>query len=253
VTKNNSVAHVNLGSALEAAGRREEAMQHFRESIRIKPQSPQAYNNLANVLDDLGRFDEAVTAYQQALRLRPNVALVHNNFGVALAKHGRYEEARTNFQRAIELKPRDAQGYYLMGTLYLRMGDVHSAVSAFQTALSCNPNHFKALVYLARVLAANEDPSARNGAQALALAERAMALSGGDQPAVLDTLAMAYAEVGRFEDAVRNEQAAAEILKSSQDKAAIAEAAQRLAMYEARQPFRENATNLFAKPGVSSR
>jgi tetratricopeptide (TPR) repeat protein len=250
VTKENSVAHINLGTALEAMGRREEAMKHYEEGIRLKPKSPQGYNNLANVLDDLGRFDEAVTAYEQALRLRPNVALVHNNLGVTLAKHGRYEAARANFQHAIDLKPADAQGHYLMGTLHLRMGDARSAVSAFQTALSFNPNHFKALVYLARVLAANEDASVRNGAQAVMLAEKAMTLSGGEQPAVLDTLAMACAEAGRFDDAVKSEQAAAELLKSSNDKVAIAETAQRLALYHARQPFREKATNLFSNPGA---
>ena len=252
VTKDNSVAHINLGSALEAMGRREEAMQHFREGIRIKPQAPQAYNNLANVLDDLGRFDEAVAAYQQALALRPNVALVHNNLGVALARRARHEEARTNFQRAIELKPRDAQGYYLMGTLHLRMGDARSAVNAFQTALSVNPNHFKSLAYLARILAANEDASVRNGAQAVALAEKAMALSGGEQPSILDTLAMAYAESGRFDEAVKAEQTAAEILRSSKDQVAINEAAERLALYQSRRPFREAATNLFANPGTGS-
>ncbi len=250
VTKENSVAHINLGTALEAMGRRKEAMWHYQEGVRIKPQSPQGYNNLANVLDDLGRFDEAVAAYEQALRLRPNVALVHNNLGVALAKHGRYEEARTNFQRSIELKPGDAHGHYLMGTLYLRMGDARSAVGAFQAALSANPNHLKALLYLARVLAANEDASIRNGPQAVALAERAMALSGGEQPAVLDTLAMACAEAGRFDDAVKTEQTAAKLLKSSNDTVAMAEAAQRLALYQARQPFREKATNLFSNPGT---
>jgi Flp pilus assembly protein TadD len=249
VTRDNSVAHINLGTALEAVGQREEALRHYREGIRIKPQSPQGYNNLANVLDDLGRFDEAVAAYEQALKLRPNAALVHNNLGVALAKHGRYEEARTNFQRSIELKPGDAQGYYLMGTLYLRTGDARSAVGAFQSALSSNPNHFKTLLYLARVLAANEDASIRNGTQAVALAEKAMALSGGEQPAVLDTFAMACAEAGRFDDAVKSEQAAAELLKSSNDRVAITEAAQRLALYRARQPFREKATNLFANSG----
>ena len=84
----------------------------------------------------------------------------------------------------------------------------------------------------------------------MALAERAVALSGGEQPAVLDTLAMAYAETGHFDEAVKSEQAAAEILKSSKDQVAISEAAQRLALYQARQPFRENTTNFFSNPGT---
>ena len=244
VTRDNAVAQANLGSALEEAGHREEALTHFREAIRLKPQSPQAYNNLGNVLDDMGRFGEAVAAYREALKLRPGVALVHNNLGFTLARQGQYEEARTNFMRAIELQPQEPHAYYLMGTLDLRMGDPRAAVSAFETALHLNANHVRALTYLARVLAASDDASIRNGTQAVQLAERAAVLTGQERPAILDTLAMAYAEAGRFDEAVKAAQAARGLLNSSNALTHVSEAMNRLALYQAHQPYRESATNV---------
>jgi tetratricopeptide (TPR) repeat protein len=248
VTKNNPVAHNNLGAALEQLGRREEALPHYREAIRLKPQSPQAYNNLGNVLDALGRFDEALAAYHEALRLRPGVALVHNNLGMMLAKQGKYEDARTNFLQAMALQPKDAQAYYLMGILHLQMNELRAARDGFQTALDRDPNHLKALVYLARLLAASEDNSLRQASRAVLYAERAATLTGFEQPAVLDILAMAYAEAGRFNDAAKMQQAALELFKPAQDAAAIAAARQRLALYQAGKPFRESAPNLYANP-----
>ena len=179
VTHDNPVAHNNLGSALEAAGHTEEAISHYREAIRIKPSGPQAYNNLANALDDLGRSEEAIEIYQQALRVRPGAAIVHDNLGSVLAKQGRFEEARTNLLRALELKPGDAQACYLMGTLQLRMHNPRAAITWFENALQRKPDHLKALAILARLLAANEDDSIRNGTRALVLAEKADTLTGG--------------------------------------------------------------------------
>ena len=246
VTKENPVAENNLGTALDTAGQHEEALKHFVKSIRIKPRNPQAYNNLGNVLDDLGRSDEALAAYEQALKLRPNTVLVHNNLGVVLAKLGRYDEARTNFLCAMNLKPRDAQAYYLMGTLYLRMGDARAAVNAFETALQTNPEHLKALAYLARLFAASDDPSIRNAPQAVAFSEKAVALTARAQPALLDTAAMAYAEAGRFDDALKTEQAAVDLLKNANETNAVNEILPRVALFQARQPYRENCTNLIA-------
>jgi tetratricopeptide (TPR) repeat protein len=245
VTRSNAVAHNNLGSALESARRPQEAEKHYREAIRIKPFSPQAHNNLGNVLDDMGRSEEALAAYHEALRLRPNVALVHNNLGVVLAKLGRLDEAHTNFSLAMKLQPREAHTYYLMGTLHLRRGDPRAAVNAFEIALQLNPNHLRTLSFLARLLAANDDVSLRNGARAVQLAERAVALTDQSQPAALDSLAIAYAEAGRFDEAVRAEETAVSMLQASNDHPALLnEILQRRELFSGRKPHREGATNL---------
>jgi len=246
VTVNNAVAENNLGTALEVTGDLHGALKHYREAIRIKPQSPQAYNNIGNVLDDLGQSTEAIAAYHEALKLKPNIALVHNNLGVVLAKAGRYEEARTNFVRAMELKPDDAQAFYLMGTLHLRMNNPREAIGAFESALQFNRNHLKALAYLTRILAASDDVFIRSGKNALPFAERGLALSENSDPALLETAAMAYAEVGRFDDAIHAQQAATEILKTANESVALSDALRRLALYQARQPCRESCSNLIA-------
>jgi hypothetical protein len=66
--------------------------------------------------------------------------------------------------------------------------------------LRLDPNDVPTLLYLARILAADKNAAVRGGLEAAALAMRAEAIAGG-QPLALDTLAMAYAESGRFEDA----------------------------------------------------
>lgn len=245
VTKDNAVAHNNLGSAMESAQRPHDAETHYRHAIRLKPALPQAHNNLGNVLDEIGRSEEALAAYQQALKLRPNVVLVHNNLGVVLAKLGRFDEARTNFDHALKLQPRNGHTHYLYGTLHLRRGDARSAVGALETSLKFNPNHVRALSLLARLHAASDDPSIRNGARAIQLAEHAVALADNSMAAALDTLAIAYAAAGRFDEAVQAEEQACSILeKSKGSPSPLAQMRQRRELFKARQPYREQTSEL---------
>jgi protein O-mannosyl-transferase len=253
VTTNNPVAHNNLGSALQEMGRLEEAVQHHREAIRLKPKAPQAYNNLGNVLDELGRFDEAVNAYQQALALRPGVALVHNNLAITLAGQRRYDEARHHLLRAMELKPRDAHPHYLMGTVHLRQGDAPAAVTAFRAALQLDSAHARTLTLLSRLLAANESDAIRSGPEAVRFAEQAVAVTGGERLEPVEALAMAYAETGRFEEAMRLQSEALEQAKQAgAPERDVEEAAKRLTIYQARRPYRESATNLLSHPHQTS-
>lgn len=113
-------------------------------------------------------------------------------------------------------------------------------MAAWRIVLRLNPNHLAVLNQTAWVLATNPDAAVRNGAEAVELAERAAGLAGGRQPAVLDTLAAAFAEVGRFREAVQitNETLA---LARSQGNRRLAEALEeRLALYQAGTPFRSS-------------
>jgi cytochrome c-type biogenesis protein CcmH/NrfG len=75
------------------------------------------------------------------------------------------------------------------------------AIAGFGRALQCDPNDAQSLTYLARILASNKDPQLRNGSFALKAAQRANELTQSNQPFVLGSLAMAYAETGRFDEA----------------------------------------------------
>ena len=106
--------------------------------------------------------------------------------------------------------------------------------------MELDPNDLQALVYLARVLAADLNPHVRNGVEATRAAERAIALSDGSQPFVLDTLAMAYAESGRFDDAQQTVRQALERASASQETEVLSAMQDRLKLYQSHQPYRED-------------
>jgi len=106
ITKNNDLAHYNLGMALKNQGKMEEALNEFRKAISIKPSSADAHNNLGIILEmHFKKYDEAIYHYRQALQNAPNNSGTHFNFGIALAKKGEIKEAIEHFRQAIYLKP----------------------------------------------------------------------------------------------------------------------------------------------------
>jgi protein O-mannosyl-transferase len=243
VTQDNPIAQINLGVGLEQAGRRNEALAHYREALRLNPNHAQAQNNLGNLLDEMGRPDEALAHYREALRLKPDAPLAHDNLGTLLVELGRYEEALQQYAEAARLQPDDPLPHYLMGKARLRQGRSLQAVAQFRQALRLEPNQLLSLTWLARVLASDTNPLARDGAQAVALARQANELSGGGQPFVLDTLAMACAESGRFKDAQAAVQKAIDLATAAGAQDTVAAMQQRLRLYQAGQPYRESFSN----------
>ena len=243
VMPENVVAHINLGSVFEQAGRMDEAQAHYREALRIDPGRAQAHNNLANVLDATGKFAEAVPHYEQAIRLRPRESIPRNHFGMALAGQGQFDEALSNYAAAQTLAPRDPLPHYLSGVALLKLGQTARAIENFRAALRLDPHHAKALDRLARVLACSTDATVRDGAEAIRLATLAAEWTGWEQPAVLDTLAAAHAEAGDFESASKMIQTAIELLNQNGAADEARNLEPRLRSYESRQAWREDFTS----------
>jgi len=140
VTRNNYLAHYNLGTVLDKQGRLDEALRHFQEALKEKPGYVEACNNLGVVLDEQGRLDEAISQYLQALKLKPNFADAHNNLGAALNKQGRVDQAVDQYQQALRLNPDLAAAHYNLGVALGRQGRLDDAIREFQTALKLQPN-----------------------------------------------------------------------------------------------------------------
>ncbi len=242
VTKSNPIAHINLGVAFQQEGKSAEALIQFREALRADPNYVQAHNNLAILLDELGENDGAIAEYRTSLRLDPNAAPVHCNFGTLLVKLGRFDEATEHYARAARLVPDDPRPHYLMGKAALRRDQSAMAVAHFRDALRRNANELQTLTFLARVLASDNDPQVRNGQQAVELATQANRLTGNGDPFVLDTLAMAYAETGRFDEAQKVMRQAIGLAKAAGAQDYMSELTDHLKLYEAGQPFRGTLT-----------
>ena len=231
--------NLQFGQKSELAGDKKAALAYYREALRLDPNFAVAHNELGYLLEEAGTHDEALVEYQAVARLRPENPEAHENLGTQLAKMGRFAEALGEYQTATRLSPADPQLIYLTGRALLHCGQTGAAIAAFQNALRLNPNDCPSLVYLARVLAADESPQIRNATVAVTLAEQANRLTGGTQSFVLGTLAMAYAEAGRFEEARKSVQAAIQ-QNTGGGPEAVSELEAQLKTYEAGQPWRES-------------
>jgi len=230
-------AHYNLGNALLQKGRVDEAIVHYQKALEIKPDHAETHYNLGNALLQKGSVDEAIVHYQKALEIKPDYAEAHNNLGSALNSQGRFNEAMVHFQKALGIKPGYAEAHYNLGNALLRKGSMDEAIAHYQKALEIKPDYAEAQNNLARVLATSPRASLRNGNQAVELAQQANQLTGGENPVILSTLATAYAEAGRFPEAVETAQRALQ-LAGTQSNTTLADALRsQLKLYQAGIPF----------------
>ena len=182
-------------------------------------------------------MDEAIAHFQKALQIKPDFAEAHYNLGNALLQKGKVDEAIAHFQRALQIKPDYAEAHYNLGNALLQKGNVDEAIAHFQKALQIKPDYAEAQNNLAWVLATCPQASLRDGNQAVELAQRANQLTGDGNPVVLGTLAAAYAEAGRFPEAVATAQRALQ-LAGTQSNTALADAIRsQLKLYQAGLPF----------------
>jgi len=144
VTSNNSIAHNNLGTALQNQGRTEEAIEHYLQALRIKPDYEEAHNNLGNVLKNQGRTKEAIAHYLKALRIKPDFVEAHNNLGNVMENQGRTEEAIAHYLEALRIKPDYEEAHYNLGTILEKQGLIDKAIAHYLEALRINPDYMKA-------------------------------------------------------------------------------------------------------------
>jgi tetratricopeptide (TPR) repeat protein len=232
--------HGSLGEALLALGRADEAIAHFEKALESYPESANLHNDLGEALAMKDRLDDALPEFQKAAELDPRMAVAQNNIGRILASKGRLEEAIPYFERAVAIDGDFAEAHQFLGAaLYYARGRVREALVQWREALRVRPDYLPALNEVAHVLATSSDASLRNGAEAQKLAERAVQLTGGRQAMYLDTLAAAYAEEARFDEAVETAKRGIEIATEAKQTALAEGLAARMQLYEARKPFRD--------------
>ena len=233
----------NVAHLLAGSGRTNEAFAEIRVALRLAPGDALSHDTLANLLADSGRTNEALAEFREVVRLNPTTAALRDNLGAMLVEAGRFDEAMENYAAAARLEPTDPRAFHLSGKALLKQGRGPEAIPYFRRALQTDPDNLHVLVYLAQVLASDENPKVRDGQAAYDLASRANTLTGGAQPAMLDTLGMACAELGRFDDAQKVAQEALELAQAGGLTNDAAGVRQRLRLYQNHQPFRRSFAN----------
>jgi tetratricopeptide (TPR) repeat protein len=139
VTRDNYLAHLNLGTALDKKGRLDEAVAELEQALKLKSNYPEALNNLGSILSKQGRQEDAMRYYRQALSLKPTYAEAHYNLGLALDAQGALDSALSEYEIAVQLKPDYADAHYNRGILLGRQGRLEEALREFQTTLHWQP------------------------------------------------------------------------------------------------------------------
>jgi protein O-mannosyl-transferase len=239
IKPNYAEAHNNLGFALAGRGRIEEAIASYRKTLTIEPDLAAAHNNLGLALAGRGIMDEAIVHYQKALNAQPNYAEAQNNLANALANCGRFDEALDHYQKSLTIKPDYANARENRRIVSSQREAFLQALAERRALLRARPDDLALLNETAWILATNPNASIRNAAEAVELAERAVQLSSGKEPAVLGTLAAAYAEAGRFPEALQTAGKAL-ALATEQGNQPLAESINaKVPLYQSHTPFHE--------------
>ena len=115
------------------------------------PISPRRTTTLGSPWSGWAGCDDAITHYEQALRLKPDYAETHNNLGIDLAQAGKIEEAIAHFEQALRIKPDYAEAHYNLGNALAQVGRVPEAILHYEQALRIKPDFTQAQKALARL------------------------------------------------------------------------------------------------------
>ena len=273
INPNYAQAHFNLGVIFLKQGELDDAIAEYKQALKIDPDYMEAHFDLGSALALKGNLDEAIAQYRKVLEIRPEYAEADYNLGRVLLLKGDLNEAmahldKTNagspdslarwynlgnellqerdwacaivcYRQAIKINPRSADAYANLGVALSQKGETKEAMDSWQTALEINPDQVYVQNNLAWLLATAPDAALRNGAKAVALAQRASQSSGGENPFILQTLAAAYAEKGSYETAVATARRALDLAATQKAGALIAALQTEIKLYETNTPVRD--------------
>jgi tetratricopeptide (TPR) repeat protein len=200
-----AVTETNLGSALEADGRLDDAIEHYHRAIAFAPGFPPAYNNLATAQRAKGQITDAISTYQQALRLRSQYPEAEYNLGNALMDAGRTSDAVEHFQIALRTIPASVDVHNNLGIALMDQGKRDEAIAEFRAALALDPASVQSHLNLGNALG-----SAHQYDEAIEHFHRASQLNPADASSHYD-LGSLLLEIDRLDDAIAEFRAALKI------------------------------------------
>ena len=232
------LAHYGLAKVCAWREDFQDAVYHFNRAVDSSPDFTDAHYELARALQRLGRVHDAVRHYRQAIRIDFRHTPAHYALAGLLEGQGDLAGALDHYAAALQHAPDFAPARFALGRVTLAQGRARQAVAHFREALALRPDWPEVLNALAWIHATSPDPDLRDGPRAVELAERASRLADNRAPAVLDTLAAAYAEVGRWDRAVETAERAAQLADEAGRTPLADEVRDRLALYRAQKPYR---------------
>jgi tetratricopeptide (TPR) repeat protein len=183
-------------------------------------------------------YKKVIPDLTKAIELNPRDARLYYDRAIFYGYLGKHRKAISDYTKLIELNPKDDLAYKTRGIAYAEKGQYDKAIFDYDKAIEINQGCAEAYNGKAWILATCRDTVYRDGAKAVELAKRAVELDSAGY--ILDTLAAAYAEVGKFEDAITTQEKANDLLKKEgMPKNMIYQGIKQLKSFKAHKPWRE--------------
>jgi tetratricopeptide (TPR) repeat protein len=163
----------------------------------------------------LSYWREPLALWEHTIAVTSDNDVAHSYLADLLLRNGRIPDAISHAQEAIRLNPVNADAQNNLGLALLQAGDEQDAVIHLEQGLKIDSENANARINLAWILATSSDARLRDGARAVTLAETVVRGRGRDNSTVLRTLAAAYAEAGRFSEAMETAERALQIAKAN--------------------------------------
>jgi tetratricopeptide (TPR) repeat protein len=231
-----------LATALYLSGDVRGAVKWFEETLRMAPESGidetagKAHYSLGVLMASAGRGDEAIDHLSAAVRFSPNYVEAHQALADALRRKGRAEQSMSSYADALRINPRAADARFGYGMALVRLGRYREARDWYAEATRLHPERPDFLHALARLLASAPDDQVRDGQRARALVEELLKRTKSTD--LGETLAMALAENGQFDQAVAVQRDVMAAARQAKFDAVVKRMAANLQRYERRQPCR---------------
>jgi tetratricopeptide (TPR) repeat protein len=117
-----------------------QAINAYKQAIKIKPDNHIAYYNMGVAYGELKQYKQAINAYKQAINIKPDNHIAYYNMGVAYGKLKQYKKAIETYQQVIKINPNYDSAYNNMGVAYGELGEYQSAIKAYRQAININPD-----------------------------------------------------------------------------------------------------------------
>lgn len=196
---------------------------------------------LGNALLRQNKPGEAAEHFAEAARLCPDKSQIQCNLAMALAAEGRIDEAIAVNRNALKIDPNDSRSHYLQGNLLATQARYGEAIKEYGVVLLEDPDYLVALNDLAWLLATAPEARFRNGAEAVTLAEKVCRLTNYKLPLFVGTLAAAYAEAGRYDDAAKMAEQAIALATAQNKKLLVDKNRELLELYQSQKAYHEPA------------
>lgn len=221
----------------------------WRITIARNPDSLLAHNHLGFLLLQQGHTEQAIEQFHQALQINPNSWVALDNLGFAFAKKGQLDKAIAYFLRSLTSEPGNPGTEHDLCSALLLEEQNKQVIAHYEAAIKLEPTNVVFLNNFAWLLATSPQAGFRNGPEAVQLAERACRLTDYKAPAVIETLAAAYAEAGRFDDAVAASEKAYNLALSHGQESLVVKLQQLLQLFKAHRPYHRQAGQDKTPPG----